>query len=119
MSKLFEGRFDVEFDADKNVVELKKGDNGKYTAEDAEAIWELVCSRKKPLSKWSFYVADFNQTIDKPIHQFDPAKAVAWLKRQKVETVITVSVGRYGKPCLRVDPVTKTKVAKKSNKEIW
>ena len=118
MSKLFEARFNVVFNTNKNEVELKKAEDGKYTAEDAETIWDLVCTREKPVSKWSFYIADFNQTIGKESHQFDPAKAVAWLKRQKVETQVTVGVGKWGKPVLRIEPKVK-KVEKTSSVEIW
>jgi hypothetical protein len=108
MSKVFDGAFDVDFHEGKNEYFLKKNPDGDYTAEDAELVWAFVVAQKQPVSRWSFYIADFNQTISKEIHQFDPAKAVAWLKRQKVETVTTVTVGKYGKPCLRIDPITTT-----------
>jgi hypothetical protein len=119
MSKLFEGTFNVVFNASKNEVELKKADDGKYTAEDANAIWELVVSRKKPLSKWSFYVAGFNQDLGREVSNFDPVKAIAWLKRQKTETQVSVGLGKWGKPVLRIEPKVATKPTKSADVEIW
>jgi hypothetical protein len=117
MAKIYDSRFDVTFNPTKNEVELKKSESGKYCAEDAQKVWELVCSRKKPLSKWSFYIAGFNQSLGTDVAAFDPTKATAWLKKAG-EVTISIAIGKWGKPILRIDPTTKT-TNKASDVEIW
>ena len=121
MPRLYEARFIRKWNKTQNHWELVKIDEEQrkrqkeqkksvpkaYTAENAEALAKGFLSGDLPGSKWNFYIAGYNQTLGKEAKVVDPKKAAAWLKRQKVETVATVGVGLYGKPVLRIDPVTK------------
>ena len=66
-TRIFEGRFNVKFDKGTKVISLAKAVDGKYSAQDADAVAKLVVdagkANKGSVDRWSFYIKDVNQKL--------------------------------------------------------
>ena len=115
-TRSFEGRFDVKYNKETGVISLAKAVNGKYGAEDAEQVANLVVDaakkRKANLDRWSFYIKGVSQNLgdSKVMAATEVAKAM------KAGHKPVIKAGKWGKP--RLDLVNPDAPSTKTNDNI-
>jgi hypothetical protein len=115
-TRIFEGRFNVKFDKGTKVISLAKAVDGKYSAQDADAVAKLVVDAGKAnkglVDRWSFYIKDVNQKL-KDGENLKPAELE---KALKAGFQPVVKAGKWGKP--RLDLVNPASPTTKQNDNI-
>lgn len=115
-TRSFEGRFNVRLNKEAGAISLAKAIDGKYGAEDAEQVANLVVEaakkHKASLDRWSFYIPGVSQELgdSKVLAATEVAKA---MKRGNKPVI---KAGKWGKP--RLDLVNPDAPSAKSNDNI-
>lgn len=98
--RLYRSNFDVLLHKDKNLISLKRNEEGKYSANDAKKVLEVTLKAAKQykaeIDRWTYYMSAINKALPR-----DGQLSVDDLEAMKeADPNPQLVVGKFGQPRL-------------------